>query len=73
MASTFFGLTIAGSGLFAFQASTNTIANNIANVQTAGYSKQVANLQSAEGLRAYASYGTMGAGVNADVDHTGPR
>lgn len=65
MASTFFGLTIAGSGLFAFQASTNTIANNIANVQTAGYSKQVANLQSAEGLRAYASYGTMGAGVNA--------
>lgn len=63
MPSTFFGLNIAGSALFAFQASSNTTANNIANVQTAGYSKQVANLQSSEALRVSAAYGTMGAGV----------
>ncbi len=63
MASTFFGLNIASSGLFAFQASTNTIANNISNVQTAGYSRQVANIEAAIGLRVSAKYGTMGAGV----------
>lgn len=63
MPSTFFGLNIASSALFAFQASSNTTANNIANVQTAGYSKQVANLRSSDALRVGAAYGTMGAGV----------
>lgn len=63
MPSTFFGLHIAGSGLFAFQAANNTIANNISNVQTVGYSRQVANIQAAQGLRVSATYGTMGAGV----------
>ena len=33
MPSTFYGLTIAGSGLNSFQTAVNTTANNIANVQ----------------------------------------
>lgn len=63
MPSTFFGLTIAGSGLSAFQAAVNTTANNIANVQTEGYSRQVANRVQSEALRVYARYGTAGSGV----------
>lgn len=63
MPSTFFGLTIAGSGLNAFQAAVNTTANNIANVQTDGYSRQVANRVQSESLRVYAKYGTAGSGV----------
>ena len=42
--SQFFGLNIASSALTAFQASLNTAANNVSNVQTKGYSKQVTNL-----------------------------
>lgn len=63
MPSTFFGLTIAGSGLSAFQAAVNTTANNIANVQTDGYCRQVANRVQSEALRVYAKYGTTGSGV----------
>lgn len=63
MPSTFFGLTIAGSGLSAFQAAINTTANNIANVQTDGYCRQVANRVQSEALRVYAKYGTTGSGV----------
>ena len=40
MASTFFGLTIASSGLRAANAALNTTGNNISNVNTAGYSRQ---------------------------------
>ena len=43
MPSTFFGLNIAASAINAFQVAVNTTANNISNVQTKGYSKQVAN------------------------------
>lgn len=39
MPSQFFGLNIAASALNAFQASVNTAANNVSNVQTKGYSK----------------------------------
>lgn len=63
MPSTFFGLNIASSGLFASQAATNTIANNVSNSQTAGYSRQVANIRAANALRVHTTYGTMGAGV----------
>ena len=42
MASTFFGLTIASSGLSTFQTAINTTANNISNVDTEGYSRQEA-------------------------------
>ena len=50
MPSTFYGLTIAGSGLNSFQTAVNTTANNIANVQTEGYTRQVANRKQAESL-----------------------
>lgn len=60
MPSTFFGLTIASSGLSAYQVALNTSANNISNVQTKGYSKQQANRVASESIRAYAKYGSMG-------------
>lgn len=63
MPSTFFGLTIASSAVNAFQAAINTTGNNISNVQTKGYSKQVANREAAQGLRVYQKYGTTGSGV----------
>ncbi len=63
MPSTFFGLTIASSGLRAFQAAVNTSANNVSNVQTNGYTKQVANREASEALRVYEKYGTAGSGV----------
>lgn len=63
MPSTFFGLNIASSGLSAYQAAVNTTANNISNVKTDGYSRQVANRTQSESLRVYAKYGTTGSGV----------
>ena len=63
MASTFFGLTIASSGLSAYQAALNTTANNISNVQTKGYTRQVTNRQASDAIRVYQKYGTAGTGV----------
>ena len=65
MSSTFFGLTIAYSGLNTAQAQINTTANNISNVNTEGYSKQVVNTVASSALRCYQSYGTTGTGVEA--------
>lgn len=64
MASTFFGLTISSSALFTYQAAVNTTANNIANVQTKGYTRQEALRQAAESLRVNQKYGTAGSGVD---------
>ena len=66
MASTFFGLSIATSGLRAYQASANTVANNISNVDTTGYTKQVTNLKANNALRSYTEYGTLSTGVSAE-------
>ena len=66
MASTFFGLSIASSGLRAYQASANTVSNNISNVDTKGYSKQVTNMRANHALRGYTEYGTLSTGVSAD-------
>lgn len=63
MPSTFFGLNIASSALNAFQVAVNTTANNISNVQTEGYTKQVANREASGALRVYQRYGTIGTGV----------
>lgn len=63
MASTFFGLTIASSGLRAANAALNTTGNNISNVQTAGYSRQEVKTEAANALRVFATYGCAGAGV----------
>lgn len=65
MASTFFGLSIATSGLRTYQASANTVANNISNVDTLGYTKQVTNVQANNAIRSYTEYGTLSAGVSA--------
>lgn len=66
MSSTFFGLTIAASGLNTSQAQINTTANNISNVNTNGYSRQVVNTVASSALRCYQSWGTTGTGVEAE-------
>jgi len=63
MASQFFGLNIAYTGLLASNAAMNTTSNNIANVQTEGYSRQQVNQQAATAIRMFESYGCAGAGV----------
>lgn len=65
MGSTFLGLTIGYSGLSAYQAALHTTGNNIANVQTDGYSRQQVTRVPSESIRAYAKYGTVGTGVKA--------
>ena len=65
MASTFFGLTVAGSGLATYNAAINTTANNVANVKTEGYTRQVVEQRAAEALRANAKYGMIGSGTEA--------
>src|SRR5579875_3665709 len=65
----FFGLSIAGSALDAFQTATDTTSNDIANANTPGASRQVVNLGPAApvtgtiGYPAYSSPGTQGSGV----------
>ena len=63
MPSQFFGLSISYSGLLASNAALNTTANNIANVQTKGYSRQQVSQQAASALRVFQTYGCAGAGV----------
>ena len=65
MASTFFGLTIAGSGLTAYNAAINVTANNVSNVKTKGYSRQEVKQQASEALRVNAKYGMIGSGTEA--------
>lgn len=65
MPSQFFGLTIGYSGLVAAQAAENTTANNIANVNTEGYSRQKLTQDAAAALRTYTHYGMAGSGVDA--------
>ncbi|MCR4990948.1 MAG: flagellar hook-associated protein FlgK [Lachnospiraceae bacterium] len=63
MPSQFFGLNIAGSGLRNANAALNTTANNAANTQTKGYSRQQVESTAADALRTYTTYGCAGAGV----------
>lgn len=65
MGSTFLGLTIGYSGLTAYQAALHTTGNNLANVQTEGYTRQQVTRVPSESIRAYAKYGTVGTGVTA--------
>ena len=48
MPSTFFGLNTAYTGLIASNASINTAGNNIANVETKGYSRQTVTQQASD-------------------------
>jgi flagellar hook-associated protein 1 FlgK len=63
MSSTFMGLNTAYTGLQAANAALNTTANNIANVETKGYSRQNVTTQAAEAIRMFTTYGCVGAGV----------
>lgn len=63
MASTFFGLTIGSSGLFASKSGMNTTAHNIANIETDGYSRQVLNQRADRALRTHNTYGMLGTGA----------
>lgn len=63
MASQFFGLNIAYTGLLANNASLNTTSNNIANVHTEGFSRQQVIRQASEAIRIFQTYGSAGAGV----------
>lgn len=64
MPSQFFGLNIAYKGLLASNAALNTTSNNIANVQTVGYSRQQVVQQASDALRVFQTYGCAGAGVD---------
>ncbi len=63
MSSTFLGLNTAYSGLQAAQASLNTTANNVSNIETKGYSRQEVSTQAANAIRSFTTYGCVGAGV----------
>ena len=64
MSSTFFGLSIAKSGLYASQAALNTTAHNISNTETEGYSRQVTNQSASKAIRVNRTYGMAGSGVD---------
>ena len=64
MPSTFFGLTIAGSALNSFHVATNTVANNVSNVNTKGYCRQEAVHVAADPMRTNHRYGMVGTGVS---------
>lgn len=64
MPSTFFGLDIGKTGIFAANAGLTTSANNISNENTKGYSRQVLSQQARSALRVYTKYGMVGTGVD---------
>lgn len=63
MASQFYGLNIAYTGLLASNAALNTTANNIANTETKGYSRQEINQTAGNAIRTYTTFGCSGSGV----------
>lgn len=64
MASTFFGLNIGQTGLYAYQAALDTTAHNISNAETDGYSRQVMEQQAGKALKMNSTYGMAGTGVS---------
>lgn len=66
MASTFFGLSIATSGLYASQASMNTTAHNISNANREGYTRQQNIVKANNAISTNNSYGMIGTGVYTD-------
>lgn len=63
--SSFFGLNIAKSGLFAAQKSLNTVSHNIANANTRGYSRQRIELSASNPLSSPGGTGMIGTGVDS--------
>lgn len=71
MASTFFGLDIAKSGLYNYQAALNTTAHNVANADTEGYSRQSVVQTASRPISISSRYGMQGTGVDiVDVTQT---
>ncbi len=64
MPSTFLGLNTSYRGLVASNASLNTTANNIANIETKGYSRQQVNQTASEAMQFFQTFGCVGAGVD---------
>lgn len=64
MPSTFLGLNTAYTGLVASNAALNTTSNNISNIETEGYSRQVVNQGAADAIRTHTAYGCVGTGVD---------
>lgn len=64
MPSTFFGLDIGKSGLYAYQGALNTTAHNISNTDTDGYSRQVVKQQASNPLSVEGTYGMQGTGTD---------
>ncbi|TAH69456.1 MAG: flagellar hook-associated protein FlgK, partial [Anaerolineaceae bacterium] len=64
MGSTFFGLHIGQTGLYAYQAALDTTAHNISNSETNGYTRQVMGQKAGKALRMNSTYGMAGTGVS---------
>lgn len=63
MPNTFYGLTIAKTGLYAYQTAITTTAHNSSNVETEGYSRQQAVRVAERPLSLSSKYGMLGSGV----------
>lgn len=63
MPSTFFGLNIGTSGLYAYQAGLNTTAHNVTNAEIEGYTRQVVDLTAGKAIHVNSTYGMAGTGV----------
>jgi flagellar hook-associated protein 1 FlgK len=64
MGSTFFGLNIGQTGLYAYQSALDTTAHNITNTDTEGYTRQVMGQKAGKALQVNSTYGMAGAGVS---------
>lgn len=66
MPSTFFGLTIGKSGMYASQAAITTTAHNITNATTKGYSRQKISQSASTPISVNSRYGMVGSGVDVN-------
>lgn len=64
MPSTFFGLSIGKTGLYASSAALNTTAHNASNATTEGYTRQKVTLRAGTPISVYSKAGMSGTGVS---------
>lgn len=67
MASTFFGLNIAKSGLFVSQRALNVVSHNVANANTPGYARQRLDTKATTPEFLPAVSGALGTGVDSEA------
>ncbi len=63
MSSTFFGLNIGKTGLYAYQSALDTTSHNISNAETEGYTRQVMGQKAGKAIKMNSTYGMAGTGV----------